>query len=90
MGTITKLTPLFTKCNIQYGNFGLKKKFEGGHVSTLVMCWVRQWKESSLEFGNAFCFSIICQSYVQQSLFNFYISTLKTVLEHYLDYTLQA
>ena len=30
MSTITKLTPLFTKCNIQYGNFGFKKKLRMG------------------------------------------------------------
>ena len=30
MGTITKLTPLFTKCNIQYGNFGFKKNLRVG------------------------------------------------------------
>ena len=34
MGTITKLTPLFTKCNIQYDNFGFKKNLRvgTGHV----------------------------------------------------------
>ena len=55
--------------------------------------WIRtshangQNSECSLqEFGHAFCFSIIGQISFQWSHFRFYISTLKTALEHYIDY----
>ena len=47
MGTITKLTPLFTECNIQYSNFGLKTNLRVSHVLGLPLELIREITASS-------------------------------------------
>ena len=53
MGTIIKLTPRFTKCNIQYGNFGFKKKkkLRVGRMGTITKL-TPLFTKCNIQYGN--------------------------------------